>query len=711
MPKLPTPINESVDALPGSAEWLSTHLTGLGFGCKHLQKYSIRHEQSEPAFPSRLGFFYNAAENNARISFLDTRKLCKNCLVLVVPEGYNCWLPHTCLPTGPQSHNSPLLQFSASPSSGSFPLLFQAGTEGIFDIHGVPRIAVKLGFQDTTPVVVPMPQLPGFKEAWSWIQWERKPFYIDQLHLTKGWSSLARRAAERDRIIVQKHGIIYSPVFLATCTEPAPNAPHLEDEKVPRGDRLTEDSPANRLRMTTKILHQEEPTKSLGPKTNLPETSIEILTEEPPCLGRPLSSPQSKITSTPKASFSDIVTTLLANVTVKARPKETKCDTHGVSELSSKVVIDQGFPSREVPDRDAVHYTRKPAPTKNWCRHGPIPFDSPISTPKLSDFMRRAEVADEEATSVAHLPLRHRRGKGPKIEDSTPLVGPGSAAVTVSSERFLSLRGKKEDAIPLASSRFIESTFRILGTAIKDELKEVIEDCVKERPHNYGGQRKQNPSEDNSWNSIDEGSCDQDTTNQPRHMTASGLLYEAQSAEPDHVSSMTHGAVVSRTLNSDFINNMGDEASEPRQYYFQSGENPNYHPYRHPGSWNDHDGTAPTGVDAQAFEALVGLEESSDNDPEYEDEVPFHNETDADSYTSSIYSEEGKFFDHHGVSNGVDDGLGQYPEGAFADGSCDSDGDNDNENGLAGYYSGSEDGESEDSESEEECEEEECEEE
>ncbi|KAI0890816.1 hypothetical protein F4806DRAFT_485141 [Annulohypoxylon nitens] len=537
MMELPAPTNAPGNALPGSAEWLSTHLTGLGFGCKHLQKYSIRNEQIDSVFPSRLGFFYNAAENNARISFLDTKKLCNNCLALVVPEGYNCWLTSKCPSTGPQSNSLCLPPPSASPSLESFPLFFQAGTERLFDVHGMPRVAVKLCLQATAPVAVPMPQLPGLKEAWGWIQCQRKPFYIDQLHLTKGWNNLAQRAAERDCIIVQKHGLAYTPVAHAACPEPIPDAFYPKDERVPRVDKPTKNALINKCKVSIEPLHREEPMKALKPNTSLPETSTEILIEKPPKAGKPLSKSlsdpqitpgQAKVINTPTASFGDVVTALFKNMAVKARPKDSKSDAKGVRTLGSKEISDQDFLSGEVRsqspkcitraaknehptlDENIMQDIKKAVPMKNWCRHGPIPFDSPIATPKLSDFMRRAEVADEETRSVANLPLIHMRGKGTKIDDSIPLVGPGSTATTVGQETFLALRGKKGVSTPLADSKFIGSTFGMLGTAIKEKVDN----------HNHNKQQK--TTEHGDWNKTGDDVLNHNSINQTPSNQISG---------------------------------------------------------------------------------------------------------------------------------------------------------------------------------------------
>lgn len=47
----------------------------------------------------------------------------------------------------------------------------------------------------------------GAKEAWQWLETQRKPFYVNALHLTEGWSPQAQLAAERDATIAGKTGV------------------------------------------------------------------------------------------------------------------------------------------------------------------------------------------------------------------------------------------------------------------------------------------------------------------------------------------------------------------------------------------------------------------------------------------------------------------------------------------------------------------------
>ncbi|KAJ3542164.1 hypothetical protein NM208_g4244 [Fusarium decemcellulare] len=180
------------DAPDGSAEYVAELLGTRGLGCSH---YAAKKSKDKSAFPSRLGFFHKTAPDT-RISYLDTKSLCLDCLYLAVPNGFNFWsLLVDASPGAPD-----VSKLDAPPSMDMYPPLLKCGTEGF---SSGPRSAVE-------PVVIPIPDVPRAKEAWLWLQEERKPFYIDQLHLTtRRLLPLAKRAVQADAMTVLNYGLSF----------------------------------------------------------------------------------------------------------------------------------------------------------------------------------------------------------------------------------------------------------------------------------------------------------------------------------------------------------------------------------------------------------------------------------------------------------------------------------------------------------------------
>lgn len=59
------------------------------------------------------------------------------------------------------------------------------------------------------PVTIPIPLVTGGKEAWQWLEAQGKPFYIDQLHLTKEWSPMAEKNAALDAKVAAESGTAF----------------------------------------------------------------------------------------------------------------------------------------------------------------------------------------------------------------------------------------------------------------------------------------------------------------------------------------------------------------------------------------------------------------------------------------------------------------------------------------------------------------------
>lgn len=202
----------------GSAEYLATKLSGRGLSCPHFPKYRV--EDKKSPYPGRLGFFHLT---DANFSYLDTSKLCAGCCADVVPNGFKALSIFTKISTADGPKATPAGQPPATalsrgwldvpPSSESYPRAFQAGTEGFGDVPTKKRsrfardtatVIAKVIAPD--PVIIPMPRIAEAKEAWEWLEAQRVPFYIDQLHLTREWSPLVEKNAAMDAAIAAEIG-------------------------------------------------------------------------------------------------------------------------------------------------------------------------------------------------------------------------------------------------------------------------------------------------------------------------------------------------------------------------------------------------------------------------------------------------------------------------------------------------------------------------
>lgn len=89
--------------------------------------------------------------------------------------------------------------------------IFQAGTEN-FVGPGAETFIVNGKAEDglsKLPARIPTTAKGVTQRAWAWIREQRRPFFIDQLHLVKGWSVIAERKAEEDATAAILGGIPY----------------------------------------------------------------------------------------------------------------------------------------------------------------------------------------------------------------------------------------------------------------------------------------------------------------------------------------------------------------------------------------------------------------------------------------------------------------------------------------------------------------------
>ncbi|VUC37403.1 unnamed protein product [Clonostachys rosea] len=211
--------SQAGSAAPGSAEFVAIQLGPRALGCNHFPKYRSSLEGNDQRYPAVLGFFHQSQSRQSKgcVSILETCKLCVSCLFQATPDGYVFWsgIAKACSPDASSRKKENWL---ASPaSSGNYPPFFQAGVEGFSGLFP-GAISSTPGLQ---PSIVAIPKVPGAKQAWGWIDAQRKPFYIDQLHLAKRpWSHHAEKAAELDVAIVQKFGIPFTGIGKQKAPEP-----------------------------------------------------------------------------------------------------------------------------------------------------------------------------------------------------------------------------------------------------------------------------------------------------------------------------------------------------------------------------------------------------------------------------------------------------------------------------------------------------------
>jgi hypothetical protein len=237
----PEPAQSSYDLAsrtPGTAEYLALKLVGPGHSCRHFPKLSST--SSDAKIPTILGFFHASNADSTDVSYVDTRKLCKACYDDAVPQGYSVWTtyasivpasPLGCMTSGAEKtvtihRKSQGWLDPASASAGTtsdtknaprFPTFISAGTE-LFtdDLRGfLPSEIIespegkKVGHRNIASPI-PMPTDSEAKKAWEWLKSERRPFYMDQLHLVHGWNVVAEHKAQADARVAVLGGTAYA---------------------------------------------------------------------------------------------------------------------------------------------------------------------------------------------------------------------------------------------------------------------------------------------------------------------------------------------------------------------------------------------------------------------------------------------------------------------------------------------------------------------
>ena len=199
----------SEDWPQGSAEYLSTKLSGPDHSCPHPQKLKAGLRSK---IPKRLGFFAVSGDD---LSYIDTEKLCQQCYDQAVPNGFLAWsttyrsstLYHGFFPGQSQAGTE---RFGSGPRIEVFPQLQRchaiSGRNKVDQILGCGYYDPRLYESRSIPI-------PGHESllAWRYLRRMKQPFYIDLLHLQPPWRGGLSKKDQRneDLRVARNNGAAY----------------------------------------------------------------------------------------------------------------------------------------------------------------------------------------------------------------------------------------------------------------------------------------------------------------------------------------------------------------------------------------------------------------------------------------------------------------------------------------------------------------------
>ncbi|KAK8064168.1 hypothetical protein PG996_008820 [Apiospora saccharicola] len=475
-------------AVPGFAGFLFRHLKGPGHDCGHFPKYraATGHE-----YPSRLGFFHSSRPE-CIVVYLDTSKLCKSCLDLVVPLGYNYWSilsVHNQVEKGkpstttqePGSIERQKRWLDAPPSALRYPEFTQARAEQLPSEDSTARANVDQG--PTIPTRVSIPQLPWASEAWQWLSSQRKPFYIDQLHMIKGWTPLAETMAERDFETAQKTGISFIPATEGNRSKMSKSTRATTKVTRPADNAATSTAISDKTlkaTKTTKTTRKKSPEDSQAPDPTVTipaghSTESRTTEDLPISLSMGLSkkkistsrAPKDSSTSSPKSAKTDKPNPDLikrsgehtqgakksANTSSKLQKKpEPRHDEHvsTLAKINPGIGLDHSI-------QPVIQHTR------NYNRYEPLPFDSPVKPASLGNYKRgvgAAVILTQSSPTRLPLELVLDEDYSSAKRSKDLLRGPEESA---NEEEILALvgsRGPRREAGPETNLGFIEAAVK-----------------------------------------------------------------------------------------------------------------------------------------------------------------------------------------------------------------------------------------------------------
>ncbi|KAI1735935.1 hypothetical protein F4680DRAFT_433575 [Xylaria scruposa] len=478
---------ESTSQYPkGSAEYTATYLTTRVLGCSHPVKYHADGTQEHSKYPSRLGFFHVTSQE-PRISFLDTRKLCNACLDAVVPDGFHFWSAYSIINgTNATESRAPEPRWlDMASSSDNYPPLVQAGTEGF------PHVSLLSGpippHLISPPVVLSIPKVTGAKATWEWLQTKKKPFYIDQLHLTKGWSLIVERRAKIDSMIAEQSGTAY-------CPEAKPKTQDRKQNSAGKNKTSFEEETGSATTTALRTKDKKKPAKSTHSPSLVTIESTGSIAEPnvvldgldnlsklvevhkrkdhsrkelifPPLQ---LSPEDSKNTTTIDSAEQPTKKTSSASKTGKGAKKKkdqiTSVSNLGLGDNTLGVIAPLQCMNLEptttpkpnlaetaigiAPPRKPIQFTF----TKNWSNHDPIPYDGPNVHLQLADYRRQAQVIDHARDPGSNFSPEKLMGKKQSTRGKVSLSDPSSSDGTPHMTKLPRSAEAGESKIPMKVS-------------------------------------------------------------------------------------------------------------------------------------------------------------------------------------------------------------------------------------------------------------------
>ncbi|KAK8087431.1 hypothetical protein PG994_002405 [Apiospora phragmitis] len=474
---LPTKL-QSESPVAGCAESLIRRLKAPDHSCGDFPKYRIVPSQTHHDYPSRLGFFQISKSEP-----VTRQSSARHVLISSFREGYNYWSILSTPNKVEKGQSSTTTQESGyagrkskwldAPSLAShYPPILQARTEQVPGREGFTAGA-NVNQCPSISTTISIPQVPWASEAWRWLSSQRKPFYIGQLHLIKGWTPLGEALAARDFLIAEKTGKPFIPTTQQVLMKMTNSTREMTKDPKPNGIGATstginnEDPKAAKTNKTTKATRKTNAPSPGAP--NPPATIFDPTAAIFPSQSNTTKDPPLYLSKTPGKEKLPTVRTSKDKST--SSPKITKTDIPPPdpirpsgehtqdAEIPSKVT---GKPQRKPQSKsDANEHSTKPVlnHTRNYNRYEPFPFDSPIKPPSLKNYKRVVEDAVRTQTSPSQLPLEEILGKDyTSAKKSKDLLrGPDSSAKEEDVLALTGSSGPRKKAGPKTSHDFIEA--------------------------------------------------------------------------------------------------------------------------------------------------------------------------------------------------------------------------------------------------------------
>lgn len=405
---------ESLTAGSGKASLGTASQTPeLRTSCQHSEKYEIS-TNGEPVsqfpYPSRLGFLHSTV-SGLSIRYVDlNKKLCRVCCDAVVPGGkYYAWS----ILAGTAAGDVSAVLAKLTPSDVFYPPIFKAGSESEAVVH-------------------PIPDIPGAKEVWQWLEAQGKPFYVDQLHLPmgRGITPLARKRVAKDSAVALRYGQVVTLDLIRKSSE-------LKPEKVLASKGKSEP------RMNPKTASEKRSSKKTSAKASRKDSTgagaskIDLLSEktlvnksgaksvieqlEPITHDLKTVKPLSGKSSTKRSTAPDLKPEAIP------APKDKSTERKLNSSSSISLTVSAVTESQKLTSTPSISMTTSAATkafTRSWGWSEPFEFTTiRRKMPALSDYERVAEARVPkipETKSLAHFVQKRL-----ELEPAPKLRGPG----------------------------------------------------------------------------------------------------------------------------------------------------------------------------------------------------------------------------------------------------------------------------------------------